>query len=296
MTSDGQIPRPTEDAIAFHLEARMLGNPASGEQKFLSRNEARLLELLLEGPQTKEALIQRVWGEHGVVVTDASYYQLVTQVRNSFEELGLPRKLIHTIPRYGLELLANYPEFDGEELDDEAELNVVETRLDDASAVQDENALRADLQAISEAAFDCAEGDRAKPVVISEGIVSKPASKGWFSTLSTMTLLQYLAILLAGAIAVVFAVDWRVWQTRMLSGTAEAAWIKRDVSGMQVYVKDPTLSAEAIATYISKVNPKSQCADSSQDIEYYFEETTAVMQMLVYGSNSRLPCATYYFY
>ncbi|WP_156437326.1 MULTISPECIES: hypothetical protein [unclassified Burkholderia] len=90
--------------IAFDTQTRVLVNLVDQSLKYLSLNESLLLQQLFDGPQTKEALIECIWGARGVVVTDASYYQLVTRLRRSFEAIGLPRDLIRTIPRYGLEL------------------------------------------------------------------------------------------------------------------------------------------------------------------------------------------------
>jgi len=91
--------------IAIDTQTRVLVNLADRAQKYLSCNEFQLLLLLVEGTQTKEALIERIWGGRGIVVTDASYYQLVTRLRHSFEAVGLARNRIRTIPRYGLELV-----------------------------------------------------------------------------------------------------------------------------------------------------------------------------------------------
>ncbi|WP_143325971.1 winged helix-turn-helix domain-containing protein [Paraburkholderia ribeironis] len=89
--------------MTFSLDTRTLGNISSGARTFLSRNQARLLELLLEGPRTKEVLMKRIWGDQGVIVSNASYYQLIAQLRRAFEMIGLPRLWVRTIPRYGLE-------------------------------------------------------------------------------------------------------------------------------------------------------------------------------------------------
>ncbi|KVC71767.1 hypothetical protein WI75_25640 [Burkholderia ubonensis] len=91
--------------IAYDIQTRVLVNLADQSLKYLSRNESLLLQLLIEGPQTKEVLIEHIWGARGLVVTDASYYQLVTRLRRSFEAIGLSRDRLQTIPRYGLGLV-----------------------------------------------------------------------------------------------------------------------------------------------------------------------------------------------
>lgn len=90
--------------FSFESDTRVIVNLEEAAKKYLSKNESMLLACLLEGRQAKEKLMTSVWFDRGVVVTDASYYQLVTQLRKSFEEIGLPKGAIKTIPRYGLEL------------------------------------------------------------------------------------------------------------------------------------------------------------------------------------------------
>jgi DNA-binding winged helix-turn-helix (wHTH) protein len=93
-----------EGRFSFDAETRTVINLESGAVRYLSKNEAVLLECLLSGIQTKEKLMRKVWFDRGVVVTDASYYQLATQLRKGFAEVGLPKYGIKTIPRYGLVL------------------------------------------------------------------------------------------------------------------------------------------------------------------------------------------------
>lgn len=90
--------------FSFESDTRVIVNLEGAAKKYLSKNESMLLACLLDGRQAKEKLMSSVWFDRGVVVTDASYYQLVTQLRKSFEEVGLPKGAIKTIPRYGLEL------------------------------------------------------------------------------------------------------------------------------------------------------------------------------------------------
>ncbi|HDR9109859.1 winged helix-turn-helix domain-containing protein [Burkholderia vietnamiensis] len=294
MTDESQQPGLAADSLPFHLDERMLSNPATGDQKFLSRNEARLLELLLEGPQTKEALIHRVWGELGVVVTDASYYQLVTQVRNSFEELSLSRKILRTIPRYGLELVPNRAELDDESLDDEPERGEIDTPAENAGVASAPDASCADQQSVPEPAAAGAENDSVGPTTASAE--AKPTPRGRFGLLSQITRARYLAILLATMGVALISVYLSVSYTRAPSGKKSKPWIERNVSGIRVYVRDSALSSELIAFYISKAHPENQCDSEPRSFDYYFEETPSVMQMLVYEPQTRLPCVTYYFY
>ncbi len=71
----------------------------------LGSNEGNMLLALIEGVTDKEALISRVWGERGLVVSDSSYYKTVHALRSKLVEVGLPRESLKTLPKRGLILL-----------------------------------------------------------------------------------------------------------------------------------------------------------------------------------------------
>lgn len=71
----------------------------------LGSNEGDMLLALLEGITDKEALISRVWGGRGLVVSDSSYYKTVHALRASFVGIGLSRDSLKTLPKRGLVLL-----------------------------------------------------------------------------------------------------------------------------------------------------------------------------------------------
>jgi DNA-binding winged helix-turn-helix (wHTH) protein len=75
----------------------------------LNFRESILLRLLLDDRVRKQAVIDAAWGDNGVVVTDASYHQLVRSLRKKFAEIGLPAQSIKTLPRFGLEYLPEHP-------------------------------------------------------------------------------------------------------------------------------------------------------------------------------------------
>ncbi|RXZ38761.1 hypothetical protein D9O50_04485 [Oxalobacteraceae bacterium CAVE-383] len=75
----------------------------------LNFRECILLRLLLGARVRKQAVIDAAWGDNGVVVTDASYHQLVRSLRKKFEEIGLSAQSIKTLPRFGLEYLREAP-------------------------------------------------------------------------------------------------------------------------------------------------------------------------------------------
>ncbi len=71
----------------------------------ITSNEGHLLLALIEGITEKEALISRVWGDRGLVVSDSSYYKAIHTLRHYFSEVGLGRDALKTLPRRGVVLL-----------------------------------------------------------------------------------------------------------------------------------------------------------------------------------------------
>lgn len=96
-----------EKDILFNFHLSRLEGPATVVA--LNFRECILLRLLLQARVRKQAVIDAAWGDNGVVVTDASYHQLVRSLRKKFEEIGLPAQSIKTLPRFGLEYLRETP-------------------------------------------------------------------------------------------------------------------------------------------------------------------------------------------
>lgn len=71
----------------------------------LGSNESDLLLALIDGITEKEALISRVWGDRGVVISDSSYYKTVHTLRAALVDVGIERNHLKTLPRRGLILL-----------------------------------------------------------------------------------------------------------------------------------------------------------------------------------------------
>jgi DNA-binding winged helix-turn-helix (wHTH) protein len=105
----------------IYLEKDIFFNARVGQLKSatavvaLNFRESILLRLLLDDRVRKQTVIDAAWGDNGVVVTDASYHQLVRSLRKKFEEIGLPAQSIKTLPRFGLEYLREYPLIDAAE-------------------------------------------------------------------------------------------------------------------------------------------------------------------------------------
>lgn len=71
----------------------------------ISESETNLLLAFYKGLFKKDDLIGWVWGRKGVVVSDASYYKLINQLRNTFDKIGLPSSSVVTRPKVGVELV-----------------------------------------------------------------------------------------------------------------------------------------------------------------------------------------------
>jgi cholera toxin transcriptional activator len=92
-----------EDLVTFDVHHMTLRGTSRLIE--LTANESELLEMLLDGLSTKSAIIHRVWGSKGLIVTDSSYHQLVRSVRSRLEESGVSGSLIKTLPRQGLKFM-----------------------------------------------------------------------------------------------------------------------------------------------------------------------------------------------
>lgn len=91
------------DTFQFDLQQLRLKNLRTGRECALTRNEGLLLQALIDGIAVKQDLIAEVWTRHHAVVTENSYYQLVSLLRKSFGSVDLPGTIV-TLPRKGLTL------------------------------------------------------------------------------------------------------------------------------------------------------------------------------------------------
>lgn len=92
--------------LFFDPERRIISN---GEKELLlTHNMARCLLVLLNhrgAVVSKEILLKEVWEKNGVIVTDTSIRQTLSQLRKSFISLNINEELIYTIPRQGYKLI-----------------------------------------------------------------------------------------------------------------------------------------------------------------------------------------------
>ena len=90
-------------------------NVQTGRKKTLTLNQFRLLECLIEGKGKKNEIMEHVWEENNIIVSDGSYHQLVFQTRQMLASFGLSSVIIKTLPRHGLKLVRVESEQDGAE-------------------------------------------------------------------------------------------------------------------------------------------------------------------------------------
>lgn len=85
----------------------------------LTENSLRFLMLLLDGVTEKEQIIEKVWREQKGAISESSYYGQLHILRNSFEQIGLDKNLIKTIPRKGVRYIGQFEkrEYKGKQVD-----------------------------------------------------------------------------------------------------------------------------------------------------------------------------------
>jgi DNA-binding winged helix-turn-helix (wHTH) protein len=91
------------NTFQFDLQQLRLTNLLTGRECTLTRNEGFLLQALADGISARHDLINEVWTRHHAVVTENSYYQLVSLLRKSFGSIDQPGTIV-TLPRKGLAL------------------------------------------------------------------------------------------------------------------------------------------------------------------------------------------------
>lgn len=68
----------------------------------LTELQSRLIFLLLTGVTKKRDIIQMVWQDNHISITDNNYHQLIYQCRALFTRHGIPSHVLKTIPRHGV--------------------------------------------------------------------------------------------------------------------------------------------------------------------------------------------------
>ena len=91
--------------LLFDPERRVLTN--GDKESKLTDNMTRCLLVLLKyrgEVVSKETLLKEVWEKNGVIVTDTSIRQTLSQLRKSITSLNINEELIYTLPRQGYKL------------------------------------------------------------------------------------------------------------------------------------------------------------------------------------------------
>ena len=91
---------PLHEGVYYNSIYSCLESP-NGEIH-LTPNEKKILEIILDGRGRKDTIIDEIWRQQGVIVSESSYHQLVKMIRRKFVAAGLPSSCLKTIPRYGI--------------------------------------------------------------------------------------------------------------------------------------------------------------------------------------------------
>lgn len=288
MDSTDPMPPYQWGPLAIDPDTRVIANAESKQQKYVSKNELVLLQCLIEGPQAKENLIQRIWFDLGLVVTDASYYQLVAQLRNSLAEIGLPKSLVRTIPRYGLELVGpkDTPVETGggeEETDGGKE---EDTGADPAAGAPQEDVPQEDVSR-EDAPLEDAPAQDIPP----QPAAPRPGRR-WWQRLGRKEVAVLLTVL---ALSVLVAAG----AARYKSGTGtpavtSVAWVRHKVAQADVNV-DGQIANDELAFYIGAIERQARLVGAGDFENYYLRRKLGVVEVLGCAKNNST-CVTYYFY
>jgi len=91
---------PLREGIYYNSVYSCLEYPAG--EIHLTPNEKKMLGIILDGRGKKDTLIEEIWHQQGVIVSESSYHQLVKMLRRKFVAAGLPPSCLKTISRYGI--------------------------------------------------------------------------------------------------------------------------------------------------------------------------------------------------
>ncbi|MDR3433498.1 MAG: hypothetical protein P4L95_16615 [Rouxiella aceris] len=91
---------PLHEGVYYNSIYSCLESPKG--EIHLTPNEKKILEIILDGRGRKDTIIDEIWRQQGVIVSESSYHQLVKMIRRKFVAAGLPSSCLKTIPRYGI--------------------------------------------------------------------------------------------------------------------------------------------------------------------------------------------------
>ncbi|WP_262197516.1 winged helix-turn-helix domain-containing protein [Serratia ficaria] len=90
------------ETLSISLEKRVLFLKEEEMAISLTVLQSRMIFFLLSGVTKKGELIEKVWPDKHVAITDNNYHQLVYQCRALFTAHGLPAEVIRTVHRHGV--------------------------------------------------------------------------------------------------------------------------------------------------------------------------------------------------
>lgn len=91
---------PLREGVYYNSTLSCLESPIGDIH--LTPNEKKILEIILAKRGRKETIIEEIWNQQGIVVSESSYHQLVKMIRRKFIAAGMPASSLKTIPRYGV--------------------------------------------------------------------------------------------------------------------------------------------------------------------------------------------------
>jgi DNA-binding winged helix-turn-helix (wHTH) protein len=90
------------DFFALNSKSSILIIKSENKAIHLTELQRRLFRILLSGVTKKQDVIESVWENNHVTITDNNYHQLIYQCRTLLSRHGIPPEVIKTIPRYGV--------------------------------------------------------------------------------------------------------------------------------------------------------------------------------------------------
>lgn len=88
----------------FHFDpvSLKLSDSYNNQSVYMSYKEGQLLHLILLGFSNKRDLMEGLWGQHNMIVSDSSYYKIIHLLRKKLISIGLPKETLRTQSRIGL--------------------------------------------------------------------------------------------------------------------------------------------------------------------------------------------------
>ena len=88
----------------FHFDpvSMKLSDGCNHQSVYMSHKEGRLLHMVLLGYSRKHDLMEGLWGQRNIIVSDSSYYKVIHLLRKKLLSVGLPKETLRTQSGIGL--------------------------------------------------------------------------------------------------------------------------------------------------------------------------------------------------